>query len=98
MLSLKTKDISKRKRFKAQEKKLKSLKYLSSSLNVSKKIRLYFAHRLSNDPVAFPNRLVNRCVYTGRAKGVLRDFKASRIKFRELAVFGLLPGVTKAVW
>ena len=43
-------------------------------------------------------RLRNRCKITGRPRGVLRDFEVSRIAFRELALNGELPGVTKASW
>jgi small subunit ribosomal protein S14 len=43
-------------------------------------------------------RLVSRCEITGRPKGVYRKFKMCRIKFRELASSGDLPGVTKSSW
>jgi small subunit ribosomal protein S14 len=43
-------------------------------------------------------RLRNRCKVTGRPRGFLRDFELSRIAFRELALAGELPGVTKASW
>lgn len=45
-----------------------------------------------------PNRVRNRCELTGRPRAVYRDFKLCRIKFRELANNGLIPGVTKASW
>ncbi|MBX2987375.1 MAG: 30S ribosomal protein S14 [Bdellovibrionaceae bacterium] len=40
----------------------------------------------------------NRCELTGRPRGVLRKFGLCRNKFRELALTGKLPGVTKASW
>lgn len=40
----------------------------------------------------------NRCELTGRARGVYRKFKLSRIKLRELGSFGRIPGLTKASW
>jgi small subunit ribosomal protein S14 len=43
-------------------------------------------------------RSVSRCVITGRSKGVYKKFGLSRIKFRELALEGKIPGVTKASW
>ena len=43
-------------------------------------------------------RLRNRCVLTGRARGVYRKFKLSRIAFRELASKGHIPGITKSSW
>jgi small subunit ribosomal protein S14 len=45
-----------------------------------------------------PIRLRNRCQLTGRSRGYLRKFKVSRLVFREMASFGLIPGITKASW
>ena len=45
-----------------------------------------------------PTRLRNRCRLTGRSRGYIRKFELSRIKFRELALKGELPGVAKASW
>ena len=47
---------------------------------------------------ASPVRLKNRCGLTGRPKGYVRFFGISRVKFRELASAGRLPGVAKASW
>jgi small subunit ribosomal protein S14 len=47
---------------------------------------------------ASPVRLKNRCGLTGRPKGYVRFFGVSRVKFRELASAGRIPGVTKASW
>ena len=47
---------------------------------------------------ASPVRLKNRCALTGRGKGYMRDFGLSRIKFRELANEGKIPGVRKSSW
>ncbi|MBK9450890.1 MAG: 30S ribosomal protein S14 [Bacteroidetes bacterium] len=45
-----------------------------------------------------PVRLKNRCSLTGRPRAYIRKFGVSRIKFRELALAGRIPGVTKASW
>jgi len=47
---------------------------------------------------ASPVRLKNRCALTGRPRGYMRVFGLSRIKFREMANAGLIPGVRKASW
>lgn len=47
---------------------------------------------------ASPVRVVNRCKITGRRHGYIRKFGVSRLTFRELALNGLIPGVTKASW
>ena len=44
------------------------------------------------------NRVNSRCVLTGRGRGVYKKFGLSRIKFRELALEGKIPGVTKSSW
>ncbi|MDT2827448.1 MAG: 30S ribosomal protein S14 [Enterococcus viikkiensis] len=45
-----------------------------------------------------PNRLKNRDQIDGRPRGYMRKFGMSRIKFRELAHQGHIPGVKKASW
>lgn len=45
-----------------------------------------------------PVRLRNRCMVTGRPRGVYRKFMLSRIAFRTLALEGKLPGIHKASW
>lgn len=47
---------------------------------------------------ASPVRLTNRCKVSGRRRGFIRKFGVSRITFREMALAGLIPGVTKASW
>jgi small subunit ribosomal protein S14 len=47
---------------------------------------------------ASPTRLVNRCKSSGRRRGYIRRFQLSRIAFRELALSGMIPGVTKSSW
>ena len=43
-------------------------------------------------------RLHNRCKLTGRPRGYIREYGISRIRFREMALNGLIPGITKASW
>ncbi len=45
-----------------------------------------------------PVRLKNRCQITGRPRAYIRRFGISRIKFRELALQGKIPGVKKTSW
>lgn len=47
---------------------------------------------------ASPVRVRNRCALSGRSRGYIGLFNLSRIKFRELALAGVLPGVKKASW
>ena len=43
-------------------------------------------------------RVRNRCIITGRSRGVYRKFGLSRIKIRELSMAGMMPGVVKSSW
>ena len=43
-------------------------------------------------------RVRNRCLLTGRPRGVYRKFKVSRIALRELASIGMIPGMVKSSW
>lgn len=40
----------------------------------------------------------NRCLLTGRPRAVYRKFKLCRIKLRELASAGQIPGMIKSSW
>ena len=44
------------------------------------------------------NRQRNRCELTGRPRGNFRKFKLSRMKLRELASSGQIPGMIKSSW
>jgi small subunit ribosomal protein S14 len=43
-------------------------------------------------------RVRNRCSMSGRPRAYNRKFGVSRIQFRELALAGKIPGVTKSSW
>lgn len=52
----------------------------------------------SQRPSKFQVRVKNRCNVCGRPRAYLRKFDMCRICFRELALKGQIPGVTKASW
>ena len=45
-----------------------------------------------------PTRWKNRDSISGRPRGYMRKFGLSRINFREKAVKGEIPGITKSSW
>jgi len=47
---------------------------------------------------ANPTRQRNRCAITGRPRGVFRKFGLARLKLRDIAMRGEIPGLTKASW
>ncbi len=46
----------------------------------------------------YPSMVRNRCNRCGRPHGYMRRFGLCRICFRENALEGKIPGVTKASW
>jgi small subunit ribosomal protein S14 len=61
--------------------------------------RLAAQHALARQPRdASPVRLRNRDAVDGRPRGHLRKFGLSRVRVRELAHQGQLPGIRKASW
>jgi small subunit ribosomal protein S14 len=76
-----------------------ALKKQSQDVNLSEEERNEARILLNKmSPNTSTVRLRSRCQFTGRGRGVLRKFKASRLCFREMSHAGLLPGVTKASW
>ncbi len=53
--------------------------------------------RMNKTP-KFKTRHRNRCMLTGRSRGVYRKFGISRIMLRKLALEGKIPGMRKASW
>lgn len=52
----------------------------------------------ANRPQKYRVRQYNRCKRCGRSRAYMRKFGVCRICFRELALSGKLPGVTKSSW
>ncbi len=79
--------------------KRQKLKKTILDLNNSEEERLAAKIALNKMPRnSSPVRLRSRCQLTGRARGVLKKFKLSRLCFREMANSGMIPGVVKASW
>lgn len=79
--------------------KRKELKKVMLDQNASFEDKEKAMHALEKLPRnSAPVRLRNRCLLTGRPRGNYRKFGISRIKFREFAHEGLIPGVTKSSW
>ncbi|MCX7122491.1 MAG: 30S ribosomal protein S14 [Gammaproteobacteria bacterium] len=80
-------------------KKRAELKALISSMNASQEDKWDAQVALQNLPRnSSVVRLRNRCQLTGRPRGVYRKFGLGRNKLREMAMFGDIPGLTKASW
>ena len=68
-------------------------KNMSEEEQQSARIKLQMLPRNSS-----PVRLRNRCMLTGRPRGVYSKFGLGRSKLREIAMSGQIPGMMKASW
>lgn len=76
-----------------------ALKRQSNDASLSAEERMAAREKLATLPRnSSPVRLRTRCVVTGRPRAVYKEFMLSRIKFRELALEGKLPGIHKSSW
>ncbi|BGI50755.1 MAG: 30S ribosomal protein S14 [Arsenophonus endosymbiont of Ceratovacuna japonica] len=97
--SMKARDVKRAKLVKKFFIKRSKLKTIISDINTSNEIRWNAVLKLQTLPRdSSPSRQHNRCRQTGRPHGFLRKFGLSRIKVRELAMNGEIPGLKKASW
>ena len=76
-----------------------SLKAIFSDLNLPSEERYEAYKKFQQLPRnASPSRVVRRCQVTGRPHAVYRKFGLSRIKLREAAMRGDIPGLVKSSW
>ena len=90
------------KRIKTVEKfaeKRALLKSKMNDLNLSSEERYDARLKFQKLPRnSSPSRVVRRCQVTGRPHAVYRKFGLSRIKLREAAMKGDIPGLVKSSW
>ena len=99
MTSQLEKDKSRRQLYKKQQLKRIGCKSIIQDLSLPARIRIQFTQRLNAlDKNGSITRIRNRCVLSGRARGVYRFCRLSRISLRNLASQGLLMGVAKSSW
>ncbi len=79
-----------------EKRKKTAAKYKEKRLELKKAGDYEALQKLPRD--ASPVRTKNRCSLTGRSRGYVGKFGVSRIKFRELALQGKIPGLKKASW
>ena len=92
-------DLKRRRLVAKYEKKRLALKRILKDKTISAELRKQTQEALEKLPRnSSPVRLHNRCIVTGRPRAVSRFFGLSRIKLREMALQGRLPGVSKASW
>ena len=83
-------------RYRERRIELKKIIKSTSSSEIDKQIARTKLEKMPRD--SNPIRIRNRCVVTGRPRSYYRKFGLSRITFREMALKGEIPGITKASW
>jgi len=83
-------------KFAEKRAKLKEIISSSSASNDDKWDAQITLQKMPRD--ASPSRQRRRCQVTGRPHGVYRKFGLSRIKLREAAMRGDVPGLVKSSW
>jgi len=92
-----SKDNKKRKLVAKYEIDRMAHRYVMNNLSICQDDRYDAFKKLNNLPKnSCKTRIKNRCVISDRSKSIYRYFKISRIKLRELASSGMLPGVRKS--
>ncbi|MDX2027308.1 MAG: 30S ribosomal protein S14 [Alphaproteobacteria bacterium] len=84
------------KRHKAKHDKLKSIIMDKETTMEDRFTAVMKLAKLPRNSSAVRQR--NRCELTGRPRGNYRKFKLCRIKLRELASSGQIPGMIKSSW
>ncbi|QFI56248.1 30S ribosomal protein S14 [Aeromonas simiae] len=98
-LSMKARDAKRAKLAAKYATKRAELKALIVDMNASDEARWDAVLKLQQLPRdSSPIRQRNRCAITGRPHGFLRKFGLCRIKVREHAMKGEIPGLKKASW
>ena len=76
-----------------------ALKYIARNEELPARARVEPQLQLASMPkYTSAIQIKDRCVASGNAKSVIRDFKLNRTEFRNRARAGLIPGVKVASW
>lgn len=76
-----------------------SLKKIASDMTLTEDERVLARNKLQKLPKdSSAVRIRNRCLLTGRPRGVFSKFGLGRIKLRDIAMSGKIPGIIKASW
>lgn len=92
-------DQKRRRMVKRYANKRKSLKAIAGNRKLPVEERFAATLKLAQMPRnSSATRIHNRCALTGRPRGYYRKFKLCRMKLRDLASSGKIPGCVKSSW
>lgn len=97
--SMKAREVKRAKLVEKYAEARRGLKAIIANFSLSNEERWDASLKLQALPRnSSPTRQRNRCAQTGRPRGFLRKFGLCRIKVREAAMRGEIPGLRKASW
>jgi small subunit ribosomal protein S14 len=92
-------EVKRKKLIDRYQKRRDELRTMQVDPNLTEDDRLAARLKLNALPRdSSPSRFNRRCAATGTSRSVYRKFELNRISFRNMALAGLLPGVTKSSW
>ena len=98
-VSMVQRDLKRRKLYSKYKNKREKLLITAKDKSLSAEERFEARLKLAQLPRnSSKNRIRNRCLITGRPRGVYRKFGLARNKLRELAMKGDIPGLVKSSW
>lgn len=93
------KDKKRRILFEQYEKQKLVLKALVKDKRLPYSLRLMYKLDLLNFyKNSSKTRIKNRCVFSGRSRGILKNFRMSRLMFKTNVLRGFITGIRKASW
>jgi len=92
-------DIKARKGVNANEIVRRAYLYVARNQNLSPQVRYQAQLQLNTfGRYTRPTTVKNRCIESGRGRGIMSEFGLCRFQFRLKALKGEIPGVHKASW
>lgn len=99
MINKKQIDNKRRQLYKLNELNNKILKTLAYNTTLPLSARWKYKLKLTKlHKSSYSSKIHNFCVLTGRSKSIFKNFKLSRISFRNKASFNNIVGVHKVSW
>jgi len=94
-----SRDIAARHTVHSNELLRRAYKYIARNTTLPSRVRHMAQLELNSFPAkSRPDFVKDRCVDTGRGRGIFTEFGLCRYQFRRRAVHGEVPGVEKASW
>ena len=99
MLNKKQIDNKRRQLYKLNEINNRILKILAYNTILTLSIRWKYMLKLTKlHKNSYSSKVHNFCILTGRPKSIFKNFKLSRISFRDKNAFNRIVGINKSSW